>query len=355
MAKPRILWRGTERAYYKKTIWKTINGQRVQKIEVLAAKLGSSRLRKVNPRFSQQMQRLLQGTLKRFPQTWLHELLGADIRALAKDIGNAVRSASLRVGAYGKKVIAELKDAEWAQLRAKASYIAKSVRSRIGIQFQVKGLIHEITGIRRMFASLEEFREAKAIRDEMAATIQQAPDAHKWDPEVFMTERAHTRSASGGGEVGDLVFFAMRDRKDPSKGIWVLGIGNQKSAGNANHLLSHLSIVNPDPKTLEEGIPKYGEFLGQSSMDVERVTNLGIEIPGVGKFHETPGTGEGPLKISWKNCLRIGVVPVDTRPGMLMQLENLAQKESNFRLLKSPLPDKDAEKFADAVIDSVEN
>jgi hypothetical protein len=222
----------------------------------------------------------------------------------------------------------------------------------MGVEFQVKGIIHEISGIRRMFDPATLTAEAKAELELMQRMVKEAPDSHRWNPEIFMIDRAYTRSKSGGGEVGDKLFVVFRDPQRPQKGMWILGVGNQKSAGNAHHLLSHRSIINLDPALPDEGIPKYGESLGQGSIDVERISELGVEIPGFGKFGKAPG--QAPLKLSWRNCMRIGVVPLDTHPKVLERLRNLADRDPSFRLLLSELPDREAERLASIVVDAVE-
>jgi hypothetical protein len=348
----RMLWKGERRAIYSATTRSRIKGRRGTNVNFLSARLGGWKWRKVSPRFGEQLARLMQNRLKVMDK-WLRALIGEDVKALAKALRPAVANMR-RLSAYARRVVDELKDTEWAQLRAKASYIARSVKSRIGIEFQVKGLIHEIAGIRRMFDPATLTAEAKAELEAMQKIVREAPDSHRWNPEIFMVDRAYTRSKSGGGEVGDKLFVVFRDPKQPKKGMWILGVGNQKSAGNAHHLLSHRSVINLDPTLPDEGIPKYGESLGQGSIDVERISELGVEIPGVGKFSGTPGPGEGPLKLSWRNCLRIGVVPLDTHPKVLQQLRDLATKDPSFRLLLSQLPDRDAERLATLVVEAVE-
>lgn len=345
-----MLWKGERRAIYSVVTQQRLNGKRTSTVGYLSARLGGSKWRKVAPRFGEQLARLMQGRLKVLGK-WLTNLIGEDVKALEKTIRATVMQTQW-LGAHARRVIDELKPTEWAQLRAKASYIAKSVKSRIGIEFQVKGLIHEIAGIRRMFDPATLSAEAKAELEAMQKIVKDAPDSYRWNPEIFMIDRAYTRSKSGGGEVGDKLFVVFRDPQRPKKGMWVLGVGNQKSAGNANHLLSHRSIINFDPALPDEGIPKYGEALGQGSIDVERIYELGVEIPGVGRFGSAPD--DGPLKLSWRNCLRIGVVPVDTHPKVLQQLRDLAGRDPSFRLLLSQLPDREAARLATLVVNAVE-
>ncbi|MBL8540879.1 MAG: hypothetical protein JNK68_10960 [Betaproteobacteria bacterium] len=349
----RQLWRGERRVIYAVETQAKIAGKRVKKVSYVSTLLDGWKWKKVSPRFGEQLERLMQGRLKAL-SPWLRSLIGADIKALEKSIRSALTGALRHVNEYARRLVDDLKEHEWAQLRKKASYIAKSVKTRMGIEFQVKGLIHEIGGIRRMFDPSMLTAEAKVELDRMRDIVKQAPDSHRWNPEIFMIDRAYTRAKTGGGEVGDKLFVVFRDPKDPKKGMWILGTGNQKSAGNAHHLLSHKSVINIDPALPDEGIPKYGEYLGQGSIDAERISELGVEIPGVGKFSTAPGPGEGKLKFSWRNCVRIGVVPPDTPQKVLDQLRNLANKEPNFRLLLSPLRDADAAKLASAVVDAVE-
>jgi hypothetical protein len=347
-----MMWKGERRAIYKAVTRSRLKGKRATRTTYLSAKVGGWKWRKVPPRFGEQLERLMQNRIKKM-SNWLRALIGDDVKAIAKTVRAAVTNMK-RLSVYARRVVDELKDAEWAQLRKKASYIAKSVKSRIGIEFQVKGLIHEMAGIRRMFDPATLSAEAKAELEAMEKIVKDAPDSHKWHPEIFMIDRAYARAKSGGGEVGDKLFVVFRDPKQPQKGMWIVGVGNQKSAGNAHHLLSHDSFINLDPKLPDEGIPKYGESLGQGSMDVERIADLGVEIPGMGKFKSSPGRGENPLKLSWKNCRRIGVVPFDTHPKVLQQLQDLAKKDPSFRLLLSQLPDREAERLAKTVIDAVE-
>jgi hypothetical protein len=350
----RLLWKGERRAIYAVETRTTLLGKRVRRVGYLSAKLGGWKWRRVSPRFGQELERLMQGRMKVLG-SWFRSLIGEDVKALQAAIKASLRVEKLaNIGAYARRVLDELSDTEWAQLRAKASYIARSVKSRIGIEFQEKGLIHEIAGIRRMFDPKTISTEARAELEAMEKMVREAPDSHRWNPEIFMFERAYTRSKSGGGEVGDKLFVVFRDPKNPRKGMWVVGVGNQKSAGNAHHLLSHRSFINLDPTLPDEGIPKYGESLGQGSIDVERISELGVEVPGVGRFSSAPGPNEGKLKVSWKNCRRIGVVPIDTHPKVLQQLRDLAMRDPSFRLLLSELPDREAARIADMVIRSVE-
>jgi hypothetical protein len=347
-----LLWTGERRAIYSATTVATLNGKRASKVSYLSTKIGGWKWRKVSPRFAQQLARLMQGSLK-ILSPWLRSLIGTDVKALEASV-RATLAETRRLGAYARRVVDGLKETEWAQLRAKASYIARSMKSRIGIEFQVKGLIHEIAGIRRMFDPATLTAEAKAQLDAMRQMVKDAPDSHLWNPEIFMVDRAYARSKSGGGEVGDKLFVVFRDPKQPKKGMWVVGVGNQKSAGNAHHLLSHRSVINLDPALPDEGIPKYSEGLGQGSLDVERISELGVEIPGVGRFSSSPKAGEGRLKLSWKNCLRIGVVPPDTHPRVLQQLRDLATRDPSFRLLISELADRDATRLATIVVEAVQ-
>jgi len=347
-----MLWKGERRAVYSVATRRKLNGVRTRVVGYVSAKLGGWRWRKVSPRFGAQLERLMQGRMK-IQGSWLRTLIGEDVKALAKTVRAAVMDMR-RLSAHTRRVIDELKETEWAQLRAKASYIARTVKSRGGIESQVKGLIHEIGGIRRMFDPATLSADAKAELEAMQEMVKQAPDSHRWNPEIFMIDRAYTRSKSGGGEVGDKLFVVFRDPKQPKKGMWIVGVGNQKSASNAHHLLSHRSVINLDPTLPDEGIPKYGESLGRGSLDVERISVLGVEVPGIGKFSSAPGQGEGPLKLSWRNCLRIGVVPLDTHPKVLQQLRDLTKKDSSFWLLLSQLPDREAERLAATVVDAVE-
>jgi hypothetical protein len=350
----KLVWNGAKRQIYSVKTITRIESKRVSRTEHIGTTIKGWKWRKISPRFAEQLERLLQGRLKSFPGTWLHSLIGKDVKALATSVRNAIASKGLQLSTYARRVANTLSEEEWAKLRAKASYIAQSVKESDGMRRQQKGLVHEVFGIRQIFGRSSMTEDGKKIMDELRDIVKNAPDADKWHHEIYAFERAYARSASGGGEVGDLIFVAFRDPKNPSKGMWVVGIGNQKSASNALHLVSHRSVVNLDPKSLEEGIPKYGEFLGQGGMDVERVSQLGIEIPGIGKFNLNPAKGEGRLKIRPKDCLRIGVVPIDTKIGALNRLENLAKQESNFRLLISPMSDKDADTIVSAINSAVQ-
>lgn len=347
----RLLWKGAKEVVYEEKLWKKIGARQVETAEAFAVRQGAKATRRVDPRFSAQLQKLLTGGFKRFESSWLHRMIAADLKVLERDL-KAVLTRGRVFGKYARSLVAGLNTVEWALLRQKAGYITRTVRERASKVLQVKGLIHEIGGIRRLFGEAPSAR-AREIMDEMKKMVKAAPD-RAWDPNIKMVERAYAHSKDGGGEVGDLLFFVMADAKDPKRGIWILGIGNQKSAGNAHHLLSHNSFFSLDPKALEEGIPKYGEGLGQSAMDVERIWELGVEIPGYGKFSRTTGKGEFPLKISWSSTLRIGVVPPDTLPAKLNQLRNLENKERNFRLLISELPDREAAELAEEVVRAVE-
>src|SRR5690349_11860637 len=91
---------------------------------------------------------------------WLRNLIGTDVKALEASV-RAALAETRSVVAYARCVRDELKAEEWAQLRAKGSYSARSGRSRMGLEFQVKGLIQEIAGIRRMLDPATHTAEGK--------------------------------------------------------------------------------------------------------------------------------------------------------------------------------------------------